>query len=158
MNNFDKIYKQNYNTMYRVAMKMINDSYSVSDIVQDVFIYFYEKNKQRKKIEYPKSWLYRATVNKCIDFIKQNSKFESLNTNIEFIDNKENLEKSKIIQQALLKLKPTERSLIILYSEGLSYRELAEATDIKFSSIGKTLSRTLKKLKVELKKKEDELF
>jgi len=144
--------------MYRVAMKMINDSYSVSDIVQDVFIYFYEKNKQRKKIEYPKSWLYRATVNKCIDFIKQNSKFESLNTNIEFIDNKENLEKSKIIQQALLKLKPTERSLIILYSEGLSYRELAEATDIKFSSIGKTLSRTLKKLKVELKKKEDELF
>ena len=144
--------------MYRVAMKMINDSDSVSDIVQDVFIYFYEKIKQGKKIEYPKSWLYRATVNKCIDFIKQNSKFESLNTNIEFIDIKEKLDKSKIIQQALLKLKPTERSLIILYSEGLSYKELAEATEIKFSSIGKTLSRTLKKLKVELKKKEDELF
>ena len=144
--------------MYRVAMKMINDSDSVSDIVQDVFIYFYEKIKQGKKIEYPKSWLYRVTVNKCIDFIKQNSKFESLNTNIEFIDIKEKLDKSKIIQQALLKLKPTERSLVILYSEGLSYKELAEATEIKFSSIGKTLSRTLNKLKVELKKKEDELF
>jgi len=144
--------------MFRVAMKMINDSETVSDIVQEIFIYFYEKNKQGKQVEYPKSWLYRATVNKCIDFIKQNSKFESLSTNVEFIDNREKLDKAKIIQQALLKLKPTERSLIILYSEGLSYKELAEATDIKFSSIGKTLSRTLKKLKVELKKKEDELF
>ena len=144
--------------MFRVAMKMINDSETVSDIVQEIFIYFYEKNKQGKQVEYPKSWLYRATVNKCIDFIKQNSKFESLSTNVEFIDNREKLDKAKIIQQALLKLKPTERSLIILYSEGLSYKELAEATDIKFSSIGKTLSRTLKKMKVELKKKEDELF
>ena len=144
--------------MYRVAMKMINDSDSVSDIVQDVFIYFYEKIKQGNKIEYPKSWLYRATVNKCIDFIKLNSKFESLNTNIASTVNTVKNDKSRIIQHALLKLKPTERSLIILYSEGLSYKELAEATEIKFSSIGKTLSRTLKKLKVELKKKEDELF
>ncbi len=41
--------------------------------------------------------------------------------------------------------------LAVLYSEGLSYKELAQATGINLSSVGKMLSRTLKKLGEELK-------
>jgi len=56
------------------------------------------------------------------------------------------------------KLKPQERFLVILYSEGLSYKEMAEVTEMKYSSVGKTLSRTLKKIEKELKYQYDELY
>ncbi len=54
------------------------------------------------------------------------------------------------IYEALDKLKHNEKILAILYSEGFSYKEMAEISGIKMSSIGTTLSRTLKKLKKEL--------
>jgi len=37
--------------------------------------------------------------------------------------------------------------IVILYSEEYSYKEIAKIAEINFSSVGKTLSRTLQKLK-----------
>ena len=70
----------------------------------------------------------------------------------------EKMETEVMIRKALSNLKPQERILAVLYSEGFSYKEMAELTDIKFSSIGKMLSRTLGKLKEQLKKQNCELY
>jgi DNA-directed RNA polymerase specialized sigma24 family protein len=43
--------------------------------------------------------------------------------------------------------------LLTLYSEDFSYKEIAEITGIKFSSVGKTLARALKKLQNEIETK-----
>ena len=67
-------------------------------------------------------------------------------------------EMKTVILQALSKLNPQEKALAVLYSEGLSYQEMASVTGIKFSSIGKTLSRTLIKLEQELKKHRYEMY
>ena len=48
--------------------------------------------------------------------------------------------------------------LVVLYSEGLSYKEIAKASGVRFSSIGKMLSRILKKLETELKSHRYDLF
>ena len=62
-----------------------------------------------------------------------------------------------MVQAALSSLNPHERALMVLYSEGMSYKEIAESTGMRFSSVGKTLSRTLEKLENELKKQKYEL-
>jgi len=161
LNRFEDIYKENYQSMHRVAKRMVNDSDVVSDIVQDVFIYLYEKLNNGTEILYPKSWLYRATSNKCVDFLKRQKRFQ--NSDIlknHTTDDKSNelKEMKAIVSDALSKLKPQEKALAVFYSEGLSYKEIAEATGIKFSSIGKKLSRTLKKLENELKDQRHELY
>ena len=163
MNRFDKIYKENYNLMYRVAIRMVNDNDVVSDIVQDVFIYLFEKLKKGNEILYPKSWLYRATSNKCVDFLIKQKRFQNLN--LDHINNRitedrqqELQERNAIMAKALTKLKPQETALAVLYSEGLSYKEISEITGIRFSSIGKMLSRTLKKLEKDLKEQRYELY
>ncbi len=161
MNRFEEIYKENYNAMHRVAKRMVSDSDVVSDIVQDVFIYLYEKLNNGKEILYPKSWLYRATSNKCVDFLKRQKRFQNsdiLNNRTTEDKSNELLETNLIVYNALAKLRPQEKALAVLYSEGLSYKEIAEATGIKFSSIGKKLSRTLKKLENELKDQRHELY
>lgn len=161
MNDFETIYKENYQKMFRVALKMINDRDAVCDIIQDVFIYYYQKSQNGKDINQPKSWLIRATINKCIDY----SKFRKRQTNIQSIepilireDVTEKKQDKAIIKLALSKLKTREKTLVLLYSEGMSYKEISEISGIKLSSVGKMLSRTIKKLDEIFKKMDYEMY
>ena len=160
MNNFETIYKENYRKMYCVALNMINDREAVCDIIQDVFIYYHKISQNGNIINKPKSWLMRATINKCIDYSKGQKKFLKIDR-IEPIpiieDSMEKNQESEIIKQAISRLKPNERTLAILYSEGMSYKEISEVSGVKFSSVGKMLSRTIKKLDEILKRMDYEV-
>ncbi len=161
MDSFEEILDQNYNTMFRVAKKMVNDYDAGSDIVQEVFISLYDNLNKGNYILFPQSWLYKATSNKCIDYLKKQKQFlgiESIKDTKAEDEQIERKETKALIRLAISKLKPREKMLAVLYSEGLSYKEMARATGIKYSSIGKMLSRTLKKLEKELKNQNYELY
>ena len=161
MESFEKIYTDNYEAMFRVGRKIVYDSDVVSDIVQEVFIYFFDKINRGEKVRYHKTWLYRATYNKCIDYWREKNRFETIDlTKAGTLEdeNEDNTDAIVALNQVMEKLKPQERFLVILYSEGLSYKEMAEVTEMKYSSVGKTLSRTLKKIEKELKYQYDELY
>jgi len=147
--------------MYRVAKKMVGNSCEVSDIIQEIFIDLFNKLNDGNIINQPNRWLYRATINKCIDNKRKRKEFQS----IESISNLkseqdiiENHEMTNAVNLAISKLRPQEKMLVVSYSEGLTYKEIAEATGIKFSSIGKKLSRTLKKIEKELKIQRYEMY
>lgn len=147
--------------MHRVATRMVGDSDDVSDIVQEIFIDFFNKTNNGNIIHHPKSWLYRATINKCVDNQRNRKRFQNLESLGEYKSEPGLVENQKMkdaINLAISKLKPQEKILATFYSEGLSYKEIAEVTGIKFSSIGKMLSRTLKKMEKELKNQRYELY
>jgi len=158
---FEEIYSENYKAMHRVAFKMIGDKDGASDIVQDVFIDCFQKLRNGLVIDNAKSWLYKVTYIKCIDHFRKQQRLHEIKLmkDIEIEDKQnDNQEMKTVIKKALSKLNPQEKVLAVLYSEGLSYKEMASATGIKFSSIGKTLSRTLKKLGKELNKHRYEMY
>lgn len=161
LNNFETIYKENYQKMFCIALKMINDKDAVCDILQDVFVYYYQKSQNGNEINQPKSWLIKATINKCIDYSKFRKRYTEIE-NIEPILIKEDVTEKKqdkaIIKLALSKLKTREKTLALLYSEGMSYKEISEISSIKLSSVGKMLSRTIKKLDEILKKMDYEMY
>jgi RNA polymerase sigma-70 factor (ECF subfamily) len=161
LSTFEEIYTENYKTMYRVATRLVGDCDDVSDIVQEIFIDFFNKTNNGNIIHHPKSWLYRATVNKCMDNLRNRKRFQNLESLGEYKNEyelAENQEMKDAITLAISKLNPREKILATVYSEGLSYKEIAEVTGIKISSIGKMLSRTLKKMEKELKNQRYELY
>lgn len=161
MKQFDEIYKQNYPMMYRLAVKTIGKTDAVHDIVQEVFVCLYEKHKDLGLIENCSGWLYRATYYKCVDHLKHEGRFSNLEAVTNNACDEDDCCKNEakvMVQRALYKLDTKARFLVILYSQGLSYKEMAEATEIHFASIGKTLSRALKKMEKELKEEYYELF
>lgn len=160
MDQFDKIYKDNYRLIYNVARKMVSDKEDTSDLVQEVFIKLYQNLEKKVVIEHPVSWLYKVTINRCIDYTKKHQRYEKIElyTNIEEDHSSDPEEKQAIIRLAMTRLKEEERVLAILYSEGLSYKEIAEITGMRFTSVGKTLSRTLEKLGNELKNLKYDLY
>ncbi len=142
-------------------MKMVGNIDSARDVVHDAFVQYYEREMEGHLILYPSSWLYRVVINKCMDFLKQAARFQTISPSFpqradEPDDTKE--QRISMVYAALSALNPHERALIVLYSEGLSYREIAESSGIRFSSVGKTLSRTLEKLENELKKQKYALY
>lgn len=161
MEQFDKIYNENYRLIFNVVQKIVSNGDDASDLVQEVFINLYQNLEKGTTIEYPRSWLYKVTVNKCIDFTKKQQKYEKIESAIYLKDEDNSLEineKQAIVRFALSKLKKDESVLAILYSEGLSYKEIAEITGIRFTSVGQTIARTLAKLGNELKKLQYELY
>jgi RNA polymerase sigma-70 factor, ECF subfamily len=164
LSTFQEIYVENYPRMFGVALKMIGDENAASDVVQEVFISLFDRFNNGKEILYLNTWLYRAAINKSIDYLRKQKRFQSLESHKvcgmdtadeDLVDNRE---ARAAINNAISRLKPGEKSLVVLYSEGLSYRDMSIVTGIKFSSIGKMLSRTLEKLKKELKKDDYELY
>jgi RNA polymerase sigma-70 factor (ECF subfamily) len=161
LNTFEEIYAEYYPGMFRVAKKMIGNQDGVPDVLQDVFTDLFYKLDHGHEIRNPKSWLYRATFNKCIDSLRMQKHFQPIGS-IEDIssetDSTENHDLKMAIEMALVKLKPRDRMLAVLYSEGLSYKEMAEATGIRFASVGKLLSRTLEKIEKDFKDRGYELY
>ena len=142
--------------MFRVATRMVGDREDVSDILQEIFIDLFNKINTGIIIQYPKSWLYRATINKCLDNLRYRKRFQCLDTICEYANDEGSTENQDIIYAvnfAISRLRSREKILITLYSEGLAYKEISEVTGIKFTSVGKMLSRTLKKIEKELKYK-----
>ncbi len=141
--------------MFRVARKMLGDHDAVPDILQEIFMDLYGKLNNGHEIHNPKSWLYKATCNKCVDNLRKRKRYQSIESVYDLKTETETAEKQDmkgIINLAMCMLKPKEKSLVVLYSEGLTYKEIAESTGIRFTSVGKMLSRTLKKMENEFKK------
>jgi len=158
---FEEIYAENFARLHRMAVRMVNDRESASDIVQEVFVALYEHLNKGGAVLYLNTWLYRVTINKCNDHLKRQKRYGSLEEvrdvpTEDFLP--ERTEKEHYVQQALLRLKPTERALLVLYSEDFSYKEIAETTGIRFSSVGKTLTRTLVKMEEFLKSMSYEMY
>lgn len=161
MNSFDKLYSENYHKVYRVALKMSGNAENAMDIVQEVFLSLFDKLQSGGEINFPGTWLYKVTVNKCYDGLRKQKHFVALEiaANKEFQDEAVDAQETRqIVEKALLELHPRERVIMVLYSEGLTYREISEASGVKFQSVGKTISRILEKLEKKLKRLNDDLY
>lgn len=146
MNNFKDTYNTYYKLVYRLAFKFLGNHDNAADITQDVFLHLYSQLELKREIYNIKAWLYKVTSNLCITFhnkTKRITRPEYEKPAADEADNDKNIE----VVDALKKMNERDRILLTLYSEDISYKKMAEITGIKFTSIGKTLSRALKKLK-----------
>ena len=147
---FELTYRSNYQRLFRIATKMLRDTDAARDVVHDVFMAYYFVLDDKKVIKDAKNWLIRCTINKGVDFLRKNKKIVSeesvakQDNTSQTIDNQLDLIS---ISNLISKLDAKEQSLVVLYSEGYSYKEIAEITGINFNSVGKTLSRILEKLR-----------
>lgn len=150
---FEKTYHDFYPRLFRIATKMLFDSEDAKDVVHDVFIAYYLTLNNKINITDTKSWLIRCTINRSVDFKRKKSKAirtDDLTHEISDISFENNSDKSDMLN-LIQKLNTREQTLVVLYSEGYSYKEMAEITEVKFTSVGKTLERIIAKLKKQVK-------
>lgn len=143
---FEKTYRSYYPKLFRIAAKMLQDSENAKDVVQDVFTAYYFARTNDKVICDTKNWLVRSTINKGIDYKRKTARIVTMESPQSDTNESPQDEASDILN-VIDRLSEKEQTLVVLYSEGYSYKEIAEMTGRNYQSIGKTLSRILDKIK-----------
>jgi RNA polymerase sigma-70 factor (ECF subfamily) len=156
---FESLYIENQKRVFSVALNFFGgDEALAKDITQQIFLkIFYKVGEFRGQSEFT-TWLYRITVNACLDEQRRTRRFFSIeNFFSEFKtkktqdDNVHRKEISDQVQKAIATLKPKFRLPILLkYSEGLSYEEIAKVLDCSIGTISSRLNRGHKMLASKL--------
>ena len=147
---FEKTYRNFYPKLFRIAAKLLQDSEGAKDVVQDVFTSYFHVVQDRKTINDLEKWLVRSTINKGVDYKRKNARLvvlEDMKTNENIVENQNDASE---ILNVVERLGKKEKTMVVLYSEGYSYKEIAEITGRNFNSVGKTLSRIMEKIKKQL--------
>lgn len=165
---FNSVFIQFENRLFLFALKITKSDATARDIVQEVFLKFWEQKDAFKQIEDIEAYLFRATKNKAIDFLRFLANDDKLRQNyfvnftlVEDVTDKEvnQREFNRLLGTAIEKL-PAQRSLIYQLSqvEGFSRREIAERMNISESTVKNQLTSALSSIRNFLKKNVKSLF
>lgn len=144
--------------LLNVVSRIINSESEAEEIVQEVFISFYnnaQKFEGRSKIF---TWLYRVATNRAIDLIRKREREKKYRVKeyVNVVENdsfSENTLDTIILSEALNKLDDTFRIPLLLSEyEGQSYQDIANALSLPVNTVRTRIFRARKKLLEILKK------
>ncbi len=162
---FTETYNKYYPELIRYGRQLNIDKQDIEDLTHETFIRYYKETSKNIKIENPRAWLYKVLYNLVIT--KKNartlheSKIDEMThaEDIQDIDEERaKAERKTLVFKTLHRLPVKEKNLLLLYHNGLKYKEIAEILEIKPNSVGTYLVRTINKLKTLLKEDYHELF
>ena len=168
MNAFRQLVELYKVKIYRLAYDLTGNSMDAEDLSQDVFLKAYRSlDKFRGDAKFG-TWLYRITVNTCLDH--RSKKSLSMITPITITqheDDSSTLEQAgsailpdraaeasliqNNIERALEQLTPREKTVFMLrHYHDLPLKEIAETLDISLGSVKTLLFRAIRRLQNEL--------
>jgi RNA polymerase sigma-70 factor (ECF subfamily) len=147
--------------LYSIAYKLLGDHGEADDAVQQVFIRFFEKVDRLRRAKALKTYLARSTTNECIDRLRRLKRRQTIS--LEGLGAAETLavedaqtpqenikrkELAALIQWALAQLSVKQRKVVVLsFTEGLSYAEIAEVLGCEEVTVRTHLHRARARLR-----------
>ena len=127
------------------------------DNFQEVVYQLWRSFPSLQNKEKPASWIYAVAINASISKIRKNNHIEFCDStpDVEAIDPHKQMEQSENYQRlinALYKLNEIDRSIMLLYMEDYSYKEIAEIVGVSSSNIGVKIHRLKSQLQKYLNK------
>lgn len=152
---YKEIFTTYYNPLVNFASNIIGEN-DAEDVVQDVFLKIW-RQKDEIRIDSPKSFLFRAVYNKCIEKMRRlKIERDYLNTIVSDTTTLHVIEEAadtfmmkEKINKSLRQLPPKTRKVFIMAKiNGLTYREIAEEMEISVKTVENHMSTAFKKLRV----------
>jgi len=157
---YKKLFYTFYKDLCRFGLKYVRNEEIAEEIVQDVFIYIWEKREVINITVSLKSYLYTAVRNKSINYLKLQLPKEQLNEDISKyeIAGTSNVESdityaelTERIDRAINSLPKKCRAIFILSREdGQTYKEIAENLGISAKTVENQMVIALRKLRKQL--------
>ncbi len=161
---FESLVRRYQHQVTNLIYVTIGNRDDVEDIAQEVFIRVYRSLPKFKFDASFFSWLYRITMNLCIDEIRKRKIRKVLSLDFLTEDALEVRRKSKeyeipsdallqeekrgVIQSALQRLTPDHREVLVLREyQNYSYNEIAETLDLSMEAVKSRIFRARAELK-----------
>ena len=153
---FERLFKDSYPQMYRMAFSMVEDADDAKDAVSQVFTQMW-KGRPNVSEESLSGYLLAATRNQCLHILRQRQlqqqMEEELRQTAEKSSNEEREELLRELQQVINdNLTEQDRRVLQLhYEEEMTYQETATVLGISPSAVNKHITRSLAKIRETLK-------
>jgi RNA polymerase sigma factor (sigma-70 family) len=163
---YEKLVKLYQNKVYNTCYSFLKQSDIAEDQTQEVFILIFNSIAQFEEKSTLKTWIYRITVSRCLDYLRSQNRQKRKSTgllslfglsqeipaNNDFTpyEHLENKEYAKIIADTLDEMKDKYKTAFVLkYMEGMSQKEIAQIMECSEKAVEGILARA----KIILKKK-----
>ena len=147
--------------VYSTAYRYMGNEADAYDMAQEALIKIYKRIKAFKGDSSFSSWIYRITVNTCLDGLRKTKKNvvsleASIESGVSFKDNSNATPEESVlrvelagdIQKAIKTLSSDHKSVVILRDiNGLSYEEVAECLSVSVGTVKSRISRARQRLK-----------
>ena len=153
---FERLFKDCYPHMYRMAFSMVENADDAKDIVHQVFAQIW-RNKPQVANSCIRGYLLAATRNQCLHLLRsqqlQRQMEEELQRDITANESEEREELLLQLQQVIdNNLTEQDRRVLSLhYDEEMTYAETATVLGISASAVNKHITRSLAKIRETLK-------
>jgi RNA polymerase sigma-70 factor (ECF subfamily) len=168
---FETIIKNTKGLVAQITFKMIENSEDRRDIAQEVYMKVFNQLANFRFQAKLSTWIAQITYNTCLNHLErsrivflhidQEETHEEVLDNLNSIANPELLneteyrvlksEISRILAEVVEELQPLYKTLVTLYhTEGLSYEEIAQITELPEGTVKNYLFRARKSLKEKL--------
>ena len=146
---FERIFRQYYGGMFRLARKMLGDDQESKDVVSDVFTQLLNSHADLHS-DTLQSYLLMSVRNRCLNLLvhKQREQAAIVDLRTEENDNTEQ-EQLDMLHRYIDEHMPemTQRILRLRYQQGMKYREIADELKVSEVTVFHHLSQSLKELK-----------
>lgn len=156
---FEKLFARHYQKLFLAALRICGNREDAEEIALDSFVKLHQRRLEATPDANVIGWLYRTTTNAAFNRVRSRNRrfrWQDRFKILERSDKRTGEDPAKLVERddtaarvraVLLELPERERNLLMLRSAGLSYKELAEALDIRQSSVGTLLVRAEQKLR-----------
>lgn len=148
-----------FHTYYRplcvYCIKFVDDMHVAEDIVQELFIRFWEQKKYEQVGMSLRSYLFTSVRNRAINYLKQQKDHSSdylqlleKEFSFEMLDSDEIVEKKKKLEDEIARL-PEQRQKVLkkIIYEQKKYKEVAKDLNISVNTVKTHFSKALKHLR-----------
>lgn len=151
---FEQIIEANKASIYRVCRTYAESPIEPEDLFQEVVYHIWKSLDSYNGSAQISTWIYRITINVCVRYKLKLDKHNNKTTRLSAIkilpaaESKDEVQEERfaILRTCIRALKEAERSLIVLYLEGLAYKEIAEVTGLTENHVAVKMKRIRKTL------------
>lgn len=153
---FKKIYESTMNLLFKVAIRIVNDSEVAEDLVHDSYIKANEKAMVFPTINDATFWFIRVVKNAALNYVKRKGREQKAYQKVLYEDHRVQTsgETDLLNQETVEKVKSALEQLPDNLKEVLILREYA---DMNYKEIGKTLGITEGNVKVRVFRAREQL-
>lgn len=153
---FERLFKDNYPHMYRMAFSMVEDADDAKDVVSQVFTQMW-RSKPQVSDGSMRGYLLAATRNQCLHQLRQRQLQREMEAELQqaaqdSVD-EEREELMRQLQQVIDEnlTEQDRRVLSLHYDEEKTYAETATILGISTAAVNKHITRSLAKIRSTLK-------
>jgi RNA polymerase sigma-70 factor (ECF subfamily) len=168
---FKAIYEEYKNLVFNLALHYVQHSEDARDVTQEVFVKIHQHlHKYDSSTASLKTWIYRITINQCLDFLKSKrtkKRFGFISSLFNIAESEEparfdhpgialeDKEELKALFAAINKLSPNQRTALILSKiEERPQREIADIMNLGIKAVESLIQRAKTNLSKILNDKE----